>query len=46
MDRGLGSGGRSAAALAAFEGPLAIGSDTGGSIRQLSARLGSGSVSS
>ena len=29
-----GSGGGSAAALAAFEAPLAIGSDTGGSIRQ------------
>ncbi|WP_084130220.1 Asp-tRNA(Asn)/Glu-tRNA(Gln) amidotransferase subunit GatA [Demequina sp. NBRC 110055] len=29
-----GSGGGSAAALAAFEAPLAVGSDTGGSIRQ------------
>ena len=29
-----GSGGGSAAALAAFQAPLAIGSDTGGSIRQ------------
>src|SRR6185312_12217628 len=29
-----GSGGGSAASLAAFEAPLAIGSDTGGSIRQ------------
>ena len=29
-----GSGGGSAAALAAFEAPLAIGTDTGGSIRQ------------
>src|SRR5690606_33601706 len=29
-----GSGGGSAAALAAFEAPLTIGSDTGGSIRQ------------
>src|SRR5690606_20440482 len=29
-----GSGGGSAAAVAAFEAPLAIGTDTGGSIRQ------------
>src|SRR5690606_18688316 len=29
-----GSGGGSSAALAAFEAPLAIGTDTGGSIRQ------------
>ncbi len=32
-----GSGGGSAAALAAFQAPLAIGSDTGGSIRQRAA---------
>jgi aspartyl-tRNA(Asn)/glutamyl-tRNA(Gln) amidotransferase subunit A len=35
-----GSGGGSAAALAAFESPLAIGSDTGGSIRQPAAVTG------
>ncbi len=35
-----GSGGGSAAALAAFEAPLAIGSDTGGSIRQPAALTG------
>ncbi|OKI89312.1 Asp-tRNA(Asn)/Glu-tRNA(Gln) amidotransferase subunit GatA [Micromonospora sp. CB01531] len=35
-----GSGGGSAAALAAFEAPLAIGSDTGGSIRQPGAVTG------
>ena len=35
-----GSGGGSAAALAAFETPLAIGSDTGGSIRQPAAVTG------
>ncbi|MDO5682596.1 MAG: Asp-tRNA(Asn)/Glu-tRNA(Gln) amidotransferase subunit GatA [Propionibacteriaceae bacterium] len=35
-----GSGGGSAAALAAFEAPLAIGSDTGGSIRQPGALTG------
>lgn len=35
-----GSGGGSAAALAAFEAPLAIGSDTGGSIRQPGAMTG------
>lgn len=35
-----GSGGGSAAALAAFEAPLAIGSDTGGSIRQPAAVTG------
>ena len=47
-----GSGGGSAAALAAFEAPLAIGTDTGGSIRQPAAVTGtvgmkptSGSVS-
>ena len=36
-----GSGGGSAAAVSAFEAPLAIGSDTGGSIRQPSAVTGS-----
>ena len=35
-----GSGGGSAAALAAFEAPLAIGTDTGGSIRQPAAMTG------
>ncbi|WP_432570659.1 Asp-tRNA(Asn)/Glu-tRNA(Gln) amidotransferase subunit GatA [Kineococcus sp. SYSU DK005] len=35
-----GSGGGSAAALAAFEAPLTIGSDTGGSIRQPAAVTG------
>jgi aspartyl-tRNA(Asn)/glutamyl-tRNA(Gln) amidotransferase subunit A len=35
-----GSGGGSAAALAAFEAPLAIGTDTGGSIRQPGALTG------
>ena len=35
-----GSGGGSAAALAAFEAPLAIGTDTGGSIRQPAAVCG------
>jgi aspartyl-tRNA(Asn)/glutamyl-tRNA(Gln) amidotransferase subunit A len=35
-----GSGGGSAAALAAFEAPLAVGSDTGGSIRQPAAVTG------
>ncbi|REF35260.1 Asp-tRNA(Asn)/Glu-tRNA(Gln) amidotransferase subunit GatA [Thermasporomyces composti] len=35
-----GSGGGSAACLAAFEAPLAIGSDTGGSIRQPAAVTG------
>ncbi len=35
-----GSGGGSAAAIAAFEAPLAIGSDTGGSIRQPGAVTG------
>jgi aspartyl-tRNA(Asn)/glutamyl-tRNA(Gln) amidotransferase subunit A len=36
-----GSGGGSAAAVAAFEAPLAIGTDTGGSIRQPAAMTGS-----
>ncbi len=35
-----GSGGGSAAALAAFEAPLAVGTDTGGSIRQPAAFTG------
>lgn len=35
-----GSGGGSAAAIAAYEAPLAIGTDTGGSIRQPSALTG------
>jgi aspartyl-tRNA(Asn)/glutamyl-tRNA(Gln) amidotransferase subunit A len=35
-----GSGGGSAAALAAFEAPLTVGSDTGGSIRQPAALTG------
>ena len=35
-----GSGGGSAAALAAFEAPLALGTDTGGSIRQPAALTG------
>jgi len=35
-----GSGGGSAAALAAFEAPLAVGTDTGGSIRQPAAVTG------
>jgi aspartyl-tRNA(Asn)/glutamyl-tRNA(Gln) amidotransferase subunit A len=35
-----GSGGGSAAALAAFEAPLAVGTDTGGSIRQPAAMTG------
>jgi aspartyl-tRNA(Asn)/glutamyl-tRNA(Gln) amidotransferase subunit A len=35
-----GSGGGSAAALAAYEAPLAIGTDTGGSIRQPAAATG------
>ena len=35
-----GSGGGSAAALAAFEAPLAIGTDTGGSIRQPASMTG------
>ena len=35
-----GSGGGSAAALAAYEAPLAIGTDTGGSIRQPAAVTG------
>ncbi|MCI9888714.1 Asp-tRNA(Asn)/Glu-tRNA(Gln) amidotransferase subunit GatA [Micrococcales bacterium 31B] len=36
-----GSGGGSAAAVAAFEAPLAVGTDTGGSIRQPAAVTGS-----
>ncbi|MGH3449942.1 MAG: amidase, partial [Haloechinothrix sp.] len=39
-----GSGGGSAAALAAFEAPLAIGTDTGGSIRQPGAVTGTDGV--
>ena len=35
-----GSGGGSAAAVAAFEAPLALGTDTGGSIRQPGAVTG------
>jgi aspartyl-tRNA(Asn)/glutamyl-tRNA(Gln) amidotransferase subunit A len=37
-----GSGGGSAAAVAAYEAPLAIGTDTGGSIRQPAAVTGTG----
>src|SRR5918997_718569 len=37
-----GSGGGSAASLAAYEAPLAIGTDTGGSIRQPAAGSGAG----
>ena len=39
-----GSGGGSAAAVAAFEAPLAIGTDTGGSIRQPGAVTGTAGV--
>jgi aspartyl-tRNA(Asn)/glutamyl-tRNA(Gln) amidotransferase subunit A len=39
-----GSGGGSAASLAAFEAPLAVGTDTGGSIRQPAAVTGTGGV--
>src|SRR5690606_19193477 len=39
-----GSGGGSSAALAAYEAPLAIGTDTGGSIRQPAAVTGTAGV--